>query len=62
MPLRPYKFLVQAIAQEHDGDTVTGERASEPVTVFGCDQLEQWARDFPDKLATAAEGASVDAG
>jgi hypothetical protein len=55
--LRPYKFVVQAVVQETDADDVTGESTTEPVVLFGCAALEQWARDFPDKL-TEAQGAT----
>lgn len=52
MTLRPYKFVVQAVVQETDEDgAVIAERPSEPVVVFSCSALEQWAREFPDKLA-----------
>lgn len=56
MTVKPYKFLVQAIVQQVDDDgNVTGEMSTEQAVVFGCDALEQWARDFPVKLADAAE-------
>lgn len=51
--LRPYKFVVQAIAQQIDGEAIVGEVQSEPVVVFGCDSLAEWAADFPAKLAAA---------
>lgn len=55
MSLRPYKFIVQAVLQETDADgAVIGEPAAEPVTLFGCDALERWAREFP-VLAASAE-------
>lgn len=55
MSYRPYKFLVQAVVQQIDEDgNVTGEAPTEPVTVFGCDALKQWADEFPAKLAVAA--------
>lgn len=52
--LRPYKFVVQAIAQEiaEDG-TVVGEAEASPVVVYGCDALAKWADEFPGKLAEA---------
>lgn len=54
MSLRPYKFVVQAVVQQTDEDgNVTGETTTEPATVFGCDQLAEWAKAFPEKLAAA---------
>lgn len=56
MTHRPYKFIVHAVVQQVDNDgTVTGEASVEPVTVFGCDALKQWADDFTDRLAEAGQ-------
>lgn len=56
MSLVPYKFIVQAVVQQVDkDDNVTGEPQTEPVVLFGCDALEAWARDFPEKLAAAGD-------
>jgi len=56
MTLRPYKFVVQAVVQEvDDEDNVTGEVIAEPAIIYGVSSLEQWARDFPEKLASAKE-------
>lgn len=61
--LRPYKFVVQAIPQQVDAEgNVVGEAETQPVTLFGCDALEQWARDFPAKLADAEARATASAG
>lgn len=54
MNLRPYKFVVTAVAQQIDDDgNVTGEAEAEPVVVYGCAALTEWAEGFPDKLAQA---------
>lgn len=54
MSLEPFKFIVQAVLLETDeAGAATGERVCDPVALFGCDQLEQWAREFPAKLAAA---------
>lgn len=55
-PVKPYKFVVQAVPQRLDDDgNVIGELETQPVVLFGCEALEQWARDFPVNLAAAAE-------
>lgn len=53
--LKPYKFIVQAVLQRLDDDdgNVLGEAQTEPVVLFGCDQLAAWATEFPAKLAEA---------
>ena len=51
MSLRPYKFIVQAIVQEVEGDVVVDEKTAEPVTLFGCEAVAQWAQEFKAKLA-----------
>lgn len=52
MSLRPYKFVVQAVVQKLDEDgNVVDEPSAEPVVLFGCDALAEWARAFPEKLA-----------
>jgi hypothetical protein len=65
MSLRPYKFIVTPIVQRLDGDgTVVGEENltahdaegnSHPIILFGCEQLEAWAREFPAQLAASAD-------
>lgn len=55
MTLRPYKFIVQAVVQQVDGETVVGESAAEPVTLFGADALVAWAEGFDEQLAAAIE-------
>lgn len=65
MTLRPYKFVVQAIVQDVDDATgdVVGERASDPITLFGCEAVASWANEFPAQLAgvekTTPEAALV---
>lgn len=55
MSLRPYKFIVKAVPQivDGDGNVVGEEEGVQPVSLFGCDQLAEWAKAFPDKLAAA---------
>lgn len=54
LELKPYKFVVQAIVQQTDSEgRVISETAAEPVTIFGCQSLEDWAKDFPHKLKSA---------
>jgi hypothetical protein len=60
--LKPYKFLIQAVAQQIDDDgNVVGESVisanGEPFTVFGCDSLAEFATAFPGKLAAADKDA-----
>lgn len=55
MSLRPYKFVIQAIVQQVEDDTVVGENVSEPVTLFGADAVVEWAESFTDKLAALEE-------
>jgi hypothetical protein len=65
MSLRPYKFIVTPIVQRLDGDgTVIGEENltahdaegnSRPIILFGCQQLETWAREFPAQLAATPD-------
>lgn len=54
--LRPYKFLVSAVVQVIEDDRVVDERETEPMIVFGCDRLEEWARAFPEAIQTAKDG------
>jgi hypothetical protein len=51
--IQPYKFIIQAVVQEVEGKTVVGEQVAEPITVFGCEALEKWAREFPETLKSA---------
>ena len=56
MSLQPYKFIIQAVAQQiDDNGDVTGEATLEPVIVYGCDRLAEWATAFPDRLASLKE-------
>lgn len=55
MSLRPYKFIVQAVVQQIEDDTVVGESASEPVTLFGATAVVEWAESFEDQLAALEE-------
>jgi hypothetical protein len=60
--VRPYKFVVQAIVQRLDArGNVAGEIAGQPVELFGCDALGEWATTFPDRLvAEVANSPSSD--
>jgi len=50
--LAPYKFIVEAIVQEKGKDgEVIAEHNSQPTTLFGCDNLATWAKEFPDRLS-----------
>ena len=51
--LNPYKFVVQAVAQSVEGDVVVGEVVFDPIVVYGCKALEEWAQKYPDALAEA---------
>jgi hypothetical protein len=53
--LRPYKFIVQAVVQETNEDAVVGEQTTEPVTLYGCDALAEWAGKFTERL-TSVDG------
>ena len=58
MTLRPYKFLITPIAQQiDDTGAVTGEvtlgNGPQPLVVFGCEALAEFAEKFPDTLAEA---------
>ena len=56
MSLRSYKFIIQAVVQEVDsGGAVIDEKMTDPVTVFGSDVLEEWAKGFPDALKALEE-------
>ena len=60
MTLRPYKFQVIAICQELDEDgRVIGERIvagqnNQPLEVFGCDGLRNFADMFPAQIEAAS--------
>jgi len=59
--LAPYKFIVEAVVQEKDkSGKVIAEHNSQPTSLFGCDNLAAWAKEFPDRLtkAVAQEKAS----
>lgn len=61
--LKPYKFHVQAVVHVCDGTgKILGERGGETVTLFGVEQLEEWARSFAANLnREAAEAAAAEA-
>lgn len=57
--LRPYKFVVQAVVQELDGDdSVITEHPAEPVQLFGCEQLIEYATTFEENLKFAKQTAN----
>jgi hypothetical protein len=48
---RPYKFIVQAVLQKVDAEgVVLAEASTEPVVVFGCEALADWASEFTEQL------------
>lgn len=49
MTLEPFKFIVQAIMLERDGELVTGERSTDPTALYGA-SLEQVAAAFDRQL------------
>jgi hypothetical protein len=52
--LRPFKFLVQAIViEEDDAGEVLGERPGQVLTIYGVQQLAEWAANFESSLADA---------
>lgn len=61
MSLRPYKFIVSPVVQVVDDDgnviderTLSGTDESgnpQPIVLYGCDQLVEWAQTFTDALA-----------
>lgn len=52
MELKPYKFNVVAVVQQHeDSRGVVGELVAEPVTLYGLSALTEWVAAFPDTLA-----------
>lgn len=55
MTLRPYKFQIVAVVQQVEDDVVVGEQASEPIVVFGCENLAEWAQKFSEQLAAVKE-------
>jgi hypothetical protein len=55
MPLEPFKFVVQAVLLEKDSDgRITGECSTDPVTIYGVENLKEWIDHFPDALAALA--------
>lgn len=59
MQLKSYKFVVVSIVQQIEGDAVVGEQSSEPVAVFGTDELVKWAEGFDDNLAKVNQAGSA---
>ncbi len=55
MSYQPDRFVVTAIVRDVDDGEVIAEKVLEPVVLFGCDQLAEWAAIFPGKLAEAIE-------
>jgi hypothetical protein len=61
MSLRPYKFIISPVVQQLDDEgDVVGERTlsgtddagnPQPIVLYGCEQLVEWAQTFPDALA-----------
>lgn len=47
---RPFKFVIQAVLIEEDGDRVVGEVTAEPTTAYGLDGLAAYAADFQREL------------
>lgn len=44
--LRPFKFVVQAVLLEYDGELPKTEHPCEPVVLYGEEKLIEWARGF----------------
>lgn len=55
MTLRAYKFIVKAVPQilDEDGEVVGEEETVQPVVLIGEKALAAWAKEFPERLATA---------
>lgn len=54
MNLRPFKFVVQAVALEIDDDGApVGERIADPVTLYGLEAMRDFADSFAGELAAA---------
>jgi hypothetical protein len=52
--LQPFKFVVQGVALRVDGTgKVLGEVTTEPVSLYGVEQLKEWADGFEENLARA---------
>jgi NADH/NAD ratio-sensing transcriptional regulator Rex len=52
MTLRPYKFQISAVLQDVDADgEAVGERATNPVEVFGMKALKKWVSTFEKNVA-----------
>jgi hypothetical protein len=52
MTYKPFKFVVTAWVLKVDGDRFEDIEAN-PVTLYGVDELVEWAKAFEDNLATA---------
>ncbi len=50
MSLVPDRFIITAIVREVEDGKVIAERQAEPVAVFSCEQLIEWANQFAERL------------
>lgn len=51
MSLKPFKFVIQAVLLEMDGERIVSERPLNPETVYA-EKIEDAAKDFDAALAT----------
>lgn len=51
MHLRPYKYIMQAVVQRVEGETVIDELTCDPVTLYGAERVREWLDGFPDEVA-----------
>lgn len=49
--LRPFKYVVTAVALEERNGELVGERISDPITFYGSDKLQAWIADFEQQLS-----------
>lgn len=52
--MRPFKFIVQAVLLDEADSMIVGERATDPVVLYG-DTLAAVAADFDSKLTETLE-------
>ena len=50
--MRPFKFIVQAVLLEEDGDRIVGEQTTSQVVLYG-DSLASVADEFDKQLSEA---------
>ena len=63
MTLKPFKFIVTAILLDvDDGGEPAGEVATDPVSIYGAENLERWAREFEANLTELIETRPLDRG